>query len=91
MSDDIEKGLTNFDRLSTILGKGSLAGSPCTGGVCTTTLGDIRCKTCGRFEDEILEWNQLSEVVRKGINMKNISQGYEIRQTFTSKPKDEEE
>lgn len=91
MADDIDKGLSNFERLSAILGKRSLSGSPCTGGVCTTTLGDQRCKTCGRYEDEILEWNELSEVVRKGINMKNISQGYKIRQTFTNKPKDEEE
>jgi predicted Fe-S protein YdhL (DUF1289 family) len=91
MTDDIDKGLSDFERLSAILGKRSLSGSPCTGGVCTTTLGDQRCKTCGRYEDEILEWNELSEVVRKGINMKNISQGYKIRQTFTNKPKEEEE
>ena len=55
MADDIDKGLSNFERLSAILGKGSLSGSPCTGGICTTTLGDKRCKTCGRYEDEILE------------------------------------
>jgi predicted Fe-S protein YdhL (DUF1289 family) len=90
MSDDIDKSLSNFERLSAILGKGSLSGSPCTGGICTTTLGDTRCKTCGRFDNEILEWNELSEVVRKNINIRNVSHGYKIRQTFTQKPDEEE-
>lgn len=80
MNVKLEKGLSVSERLSSVLGESSLSGSPCNGGVCSTTIGDIRCKTCGRHEDEILQWNQLTDIKRKIINIKNAAEGYKIRQ-----------
>lgn len=74
---------TRSERLSSILGEGSLADSPCNGGVCSTTLGDITCKTCGRHEDEIRMWHQLPSIERKMINIKNAAAGFKIRQVIS--------
>jgi len=80
MNAKLEKSLSRSERLSSVLGEGSLSGSPCNGGVCSTTLGDVRCKTCGRSEDEILQWHELPEIKRKIINIKNAAEGFKIRQ-----------
>jgi predicted Fe-S protein YdhL (DUF1289 family) len=80
MNAKLETSLSGSERLSSVLGESSLSGSPCNGGVCSTTLGDIRCKTCGRHEDEIRQWHQLPEIKRKIINIKNAAEGYKIRQ-----------
>lgn len=83
MDTNLEKGLSSSERLSSVLGEGSLSGSPCNGNFCSTTLGDTRCKTCGRHEQEIIKWNQLSETERKIINIKNASEGFKIRQVIS--------
>ena len=83
MDTNLEKGLSSSERLSSVLGEGSLSGSPCNGNFCSTTLGDTRCKTCGRHEQEIIKWNQLSETERKIINVKNASEGFKIRQVIS--------
>ena len=83
MDTNLDKGLSSSERLSSVLGEGSLSGSPCNGNVCSTTLGDTRCKTCGRQEDEIREWNQLPSTLRKTINLKNAAEGYKIRQILS--------
>jgi len=83
MDDKLEKSLSHSERLSSILGEGSLSGSPCNGGVCSTMIGDTRCKTCGRHEDEINKWNQLPEEQRKIINIKNAAEGFKIRQVLS--------
>jgi len=83
MDTNLEKGLSSSERLSSVLGEGSLSGSPCNGNFCSTTLGDTRCKTCGRHEKEIIKWNQLSETERKIINIKNASEGFKIRQVIS--------
>jgi len=80
MNAKLEKSLSGSERLSSVLGESSLSGSPCNGRVCSTTIGDIRCKTCGRHEDEIREWNELPELKRKIINIKNAAEGFKIRQ-----------
>ena len=80
MNAKLETSLSGSERLSSVLGESSLSGSPCNGGVCSTTIGDIRCKTCGRHEDEIRQWNKLPELKRKIINIKNAAEGYKIRQ-----------
>ncbi len=83
MNTNLEKGLSSSERLSSVLGEGSLSGSPCNGNFCSTTLGDTRCKTCGRHEQEIIKWNQLSETEKKVINIKNASEGFKIRQVIS--------
>ena len=83
MDTNLEKGLSSSERLSSVLGEGSLSGSPCSGNFCSTTLGDTRCKTCGRHEQEIIKWNQLSETERKIINIKNATEGFKIRQVIS--------
>jgi predicted Fe-S protein YdhL (DUF1289 family) len=83
MDTNLDKGLSSSERLSSVLGEGSLSGSPCNGNFCSTTLGDTRCKTCGRHEQEIIKWNQLSETERKIINIKNASEGFKIRQVIS--------
>jgi len=80
MNAKVEKSLSRSERLSSVLGESSLSGSPCNGKVCSTTLGDVRCKTCGRHEDEIRQWHQLPEIKRKIINIKNAAEGFKIRQ-----------
>lgn len=80
MNTNLDKGLSSSERLSSVLGEGSLSGSPCNGNVCSSTIGDTRCKTCGRTEEEIREWNKFPDILKKTINLKNASEGYEIRQ-----------
>ena len=80
MNANLDKSLSGSERLSSVLGEGSLSGTPCNGGVCSTTLGDTRCKTCGRHEDEIRKWHQLPEIKRKIINIRNAAEGFKIRQ-----------
>lgn len=80
MNANLDKSLSGSERLSSVLGEGSLSGIPCNGGVCSTTLGDIRCKTCGRHEDEVRKWHQLPEIQRKIINIRNAAEGFKIRQ-----------
>jgi len=81
MNANLDKSLSSSERLSSIQGEASLSGSPCNGGVCSTTLGDIRCKTCGRTEEEVRTWHQMPEIERKVINLKNAAEGFKIRQT----------
>lgn len=80
MNANLDKSLSGSERLSSVLGEGSLSGTPCNGGVCSTTLGDIRCKTCGRHEYEVRTWHQLPEIQRKIINIRNAAEGFKIRQ-----------
>ena len=79
METNSEKSLANSARLSSIQGEASLSGSPCRG-VCTTTYGDLRCKSCGREQEDITNWNSYPDLKRKLINLKNAGQGYKIRQ-----------
>ena len=79
METNSEKSLANSARLSSIQGEASLSGSPCRG-VCTTTYGDFRCKSCGREQEDITNWNTYSSLKRKLINLKNAGQGFKIRQ-----------
>ena len=79
MEINSEKSLANSARLSSIQGEASLSGSPCRG-VCTTTYGDFRCKSCGREQEDITNWNSYSDLKRKLINLKNAGQGFKIRQ-----------
>lgn len=79
MNAALEKSLSNSERLSSVQGESSLSGSPCRG-VCTTTYGDLRCGTCGRHQEDITNWNQYSDVMKKMINLKNANEGFKIRQ-----------
>jgi len=74
-----EKSLPETGGLASVLGEASLSSTPCRG-VCTSTLGDDRCKSCGRFQKEITNWNLYSNMEKKLINVKNASEGYIIRQ-----------
>lgn len=73
-----QKGLPTPGGLS-LLGEASLSGTPCLG-VCSTTIGDHRCSSCGRWQKEITNWSSYSEVERKLINIRNASEGFAIRQ-----------
>lgn len=79
MNADLEKSLSNSGRLSSVQGESSLSGSPCRG-VCSTTYGDLRCRTCGRHQKEITEWQTYDNFKKKIINLRNAGEGYKIRQ-----------
>tara|TARA_B100000900_G_scaffold408742_1_gene423504 strand:+ start:398 stop:883 length:486 start_codon:yes stop_codon:yes gene_type:complete len=79
MKAHLEKGLSNSGRLSSVQGESSLSGSPCRG-VCSTTIGDLRCKSCGRHQKEITEWQSYDDFKKKIINLRNAGEGYKIRQ-----------
>lgn len=79
MKAHLEKGLSNSGRLSSVQGESSLSGSPCRG-VCSTTIGDLRCKSCGRHQKEITDWQSYSDLRKKIINLRNAGEGYKIRQ-----------
>tara|TARA_B100001287_G_scaffold37936_1_gene27217 strand:+ start:201 stop:686 length:486 start_codon:yes stop_codon:yes gene_type:complete len=79
MKAHLEKGLSNSGRLSSVQGESSLSGSPCRG-VCSTTIGDLRCKSCGRHQKEITEWQTYDDFKKKIINLRNAGEGYKIRQ-----------
>ena len=59
----------------------SLADSPCTGVCSCTQFGDKRCKGCGRYDFEANSsfWNELDDIQRKLINLRNAAQGFKIR------------
>jgi len=79
MTANIDKSLSNSERLSSVLGEASLSSTPCRG-VCSTTIGDLRCKSCGRHQEEITNWNSFNDVQKKIINLRNASEGFKIRQ-----------
>lgn len=79
MKAHLEKGLSNSGRLSSVQGESSLSGSPCRG-VCSTTIGDLRCKSCGRHQKEITEWQSYDDFKKKIINLRNAGEGFKIRQ-----------
>tara|TARA_R110002012_G_scaffold272981_2_gene458785 strand:+ start:11900 stop:12325 length:426 start_codon:yes stop_codon:yes gene_type:complete len=83
-----QKGLPTPGRLS-LLSEASLSGNPCLG-VCSTSTGDRRCSGCGRWQKEITNWSSYSEVERKLINIKNVSDGFTIRQ-LSDEPNHREE
>ena len=72
-----------------LTGETSLSGTPCRN-ICSTTLGDTRCKTCGRHQEEITKWGSLSETERKLINIRNAGEGYKIRQLVNQEARWEE-
>ena len=74
-----EKSLSNAGGLASVLGEASLSSTPCRG-VCTSTLGDIRCRSCGRWQEDITQWNTYSDLQKKLINVHNAAEGYIIRQ-----------
>jgi len=45
--------------------------SPCIG-TCSTTVGDIQCRGCGRTVEEIRDWSSLSQSERERINGERI-------------------
>ena len=77
------------DRSKFLTGETGLSGTPCRN-VCSTTLGDTRCKSCGRFQEEITKWGELGEIERKLINIRNAGAGYKIRQLVDQEAKWEE-
>lgn len=79
MTADLKKSLSNSGRLSSVQGESSLSGSPCRG-VCSTTIGDLRCKSCGRHQKEITDWQSYSDLKKKIINLRNAGEGFRIRQ-----------
>jgi len=83
-----QKGPASPGGLS-LLGEASLSGTPCLG-VCSTTTGDHRCTSCGRWQREITNWAAYTEVQRKLINIRNASEGFAIRQLSDQSGKWEE-
>lgn len=41
--------------------------SPCKGVCSATALGDPICKGCGRTQDEVVHWNQMSPEEREAV------------------------
>mgnify|MGYP005829409985 CR=1 len=71
-----------FTAHSRTLGKcTSIADNPCVG-VCSTSVmpDDDRCRGCGRTWSEVRDWNILSKMERKIINLRNAEENYSIRQ-----------
>ena len=79
MAASLKKSLSNSGRLSSLQGESSLSGSPCRG-ICSTTVGDLRCKSCGRYQREITDWQSYSSLRKKIINLRNAGEGFKIRQ-----------
>ena len=78
MKAHLEKGLSNSGRLSSVQGESSLSGSPCRG-VCSTTIGDLRCKSCGRHQKEITDWHDI--VLWRGLaelSEKYLKKGHKV-------------
>lgn len=44
-------------------------GTPCIG-VCSTTIGDLVCRGCGRTVEEIRDWVSLERLERVSVNEK---------------------
>ena len=57
----------------------SLSDSPCNGWCSATIFGDVVCKGCGRTQDEISEWNQMSDVEKKLVVIDLAKRDFAIR------------
>lgn len=59
----------------------SLSDSPCNGWCSATIFGDVVCKGCGRTQEEISEWNQMTEVEKKLVVIDLAKRDFAIRHT----------
>lgn len=57
----------------------SLSDSPCNGWCSATIFGDVACKGCGRTQEEIAEWNQMSDVEKKLVVIDLAKRDFAIR------------
>jgi len=57
----------------------SLSDSPCNGWCSATIFGDVACKGCGRTQDEISQWNGMTEVEKKLVVIDLAKRDFAIR------------
>jgi predicted Fe-S protein YdhL (DUF1289 family) len=51
-----------------VSGERDLTDSPCIGICSTTNVGDDVCRGCGRTAEEVIHWNQLTDLEKIAIN-----------------------
>jgi predicted Fe-S protein YdhL (DUF1289 family) len=57
----------------------SLSDNPCNGWCSSTIFGDVVCKGCGRTEQEIAEWQSMSDVDKKLVVLDLAKRDFAIR------------
>ena len=60
----------------------SLSDSPCKGGCSATICGDGVCKGCGRTQQEVSEWNCMSDVEKKLVVIDLAKRDFAIRHSY---------